>query len=195
MQNTQGTAKRRPGRPKKDPSEVKRHQVNIAMAEPIRRAIGEAAERNGRSVSSEIDYRLGMSLELDKDTGSAPVRRLLDFTRLAALKLAEEAGKDWPDDAMVATKLASSITSYIGTNTPGWAELYNTTYDAELIELQRQLDEADGPEASLAAFKLAERIKERREAFWAIYREAHKTTQKLMDLFQIKQPEKGRQHG
>lgn len=109
--------KRKRGRPKKPDAEAKRHYVTVVMAEPIKEAIREAAERNGRSVSSEIDFRLGMSLALERDTGSAPVRRLIDFTRLAALKLQEEMGAEWTENDKVAQSVLAALFMYLADNT------------------------------------------------------------------------------
>jgi hypothetical protein len=69
--------RRRPGRPKKPPSEVKRNKVNVAFADPTYRAIKEAAEANGRSVSSEIDWRLARSFR-DDDVAEAIWSRLAE---------------------------------------------------------------------------------------------------------------------
>jgi hypothetical protein len=70
-------SKRRPGRPRKDPADLKRHNVTIAMADQTRRKIGEAAKRNGRSLSSEIDYRLERSFR-DDDVAEAIWSRLAE---------------------------------------------------------------------------------------------------------------------
>ncbi len=109
--------KKKRGRPPKPADEAKRHYVTVVMADPINTAIREAAERNGRSISSEIDTRLAVSLALEQDTRSVPVRRLIDFTRLAALKLQEDMGAEWTESAEVAGAVLAAVMMYLSDNT------------------------------------------------------------------------------
>lgn len=184
-----GEQKPKRGRPKKDPAKVKRNNVTIAMADPIRRAIGEAAERSGRSLSSEIDFRLGMSLALDQDTGSPTVRRLLDFTRLAAMKLEEDYGEDWTKSDKVASGLTSAITSYIFSNSPRPAGLEEWPLEDVLIE---RLLARINDEALLAELRdeIARWREERNAAMpnrYDEYRRSDNITRPLSDLFRIKE--------
>lgn len=214
MQNTGGTTKRR-GRPPKDPSEVKRHNVTIAMAEPSRRAIQEAAERNGRSVSSEIDFRLGMSLALDADAGSPAVRRLLDFTRLAATKLQAEAGRDWIDDEVLASALIGALAAYVRGNSPASKEdameVNLREIEEHIIEQQPLMEQFNRgertPERAKAVMdatkivmqyatikRIVDNVRERKEARGA------SSTEELARLFQIRNQNgrakpKERKHG
>lgn len=111
MGNTKAEPKRR-GRPPKAAGEVKRNQVNIAFADTTYKAIKESAERNGRSVSSEIDFRLGLSLALEADAGDADTRRLMDFARLASVSIRDSMGP-WTEDAIAASRLLGAIETFI----------------------------------------------------------------------------------
>jgi hypothetical protein len=127
--------KRQRGRPKKDPSEVKRHNVTIAMADPIRRAIGEAAERNGRSISSEIDFRLGLSLALEQDAGNIHTRGLIDLVRLAASQVEAHFGHAWPETVESASALAGAIDLYVRANSPRMTQEEDLGSNHELFEV------------------------------------------------------------
>jgi hypothetical protein len=143
-----GTTTRRRGRPPAEPTGGKRHNVTVVMADPIRRAIGEAAERNGRSLSSEIDFRLGVSLALEKDAPSPATRAMLDLVRLAATAVRLEFGHDWTGSADAASALAGAIDLLVRSSSPPLPEnerleASNEEFEALTARLSELRDEVD----------------------------------------------------
>lgn len=128
MENTPTTKKL--GRPRKPEGEVKRHNVTVVMTAPMRDKIRDAAEANGRSVSSEIDFRLGLSLALESDSGSISTRRLLDFARLAAVSVENNFNTDWTEDTEAASALIGALEVFIRAASPELPE----------VELMRESD-------------------------------------------------------
>lgn len=140
LENTKGTD--RGGRPRKHAPDIKRHNVTVVMTAPMRDAIREAAEANGRSVSAEIDFRLGLSLALEKDAGGAATRQLMDFAKLASTSIRTEFGHDWTESVEAASALGGAMDLLIRASSPPLPEATAiASSDAELEAISAELAE------------------------------------------------------
>ena len=123
----------------------------------MRDAIREAAEANGRSVSAEIDFRLGLSLALEDDAGGPSTRRLIDFARLASASIQHHYGKPWTEDVEAASNLAGALDLFIRAASPPLPEVKDiSANDAEFdritaeLERAREASQRGDPEAAKA---------------------------------------------
>lgn len=105
-----------PGRPRKD--DARTAAITLSTSSENKARLQRTAAANGRSVSAEVDHRLGISFALEDEVGSASVRHLLDFVRLAATAIEAETGSPWHRSRQAGMQLRGAILTYIRANSP-----------------------------------------------------------------------------
>lgn len=190
-------AKRR-GRPPKAEADVKRRNLTYSTTQATRDRLADAGAKVGRSLSAEIEYRIQMSLALEDDVGSASVRRLVDFVRLAAAKIEADNSGPWTDRPAAAIALHGAIRTFIDMNRGSFDEAGENV----LHELGREhfLATENLANAALDENELEKAKANRKEVaarFWPVYNNHHdvvskaeragsNATAELAELFRLK---------
>jgi hypothetical protein len=112
------TPKRKPGRPPKRPGEKSEHNLTFRTRGSLRAGLIRAAEKNGRSISEEIEHRLERSLDRDRMRGVYDDDPLVEAFITILRSTEEVGGGRWYEDIVVNGAVATAINRYIRSALP-----------------------------------------------------------------------------
>jgi hypothetical protein len=102
----------RRGRPPVADAERKRRNFTFRSTDAMQRQLQTAAESSGRSVSEEIEHRVGRSFDQEQHARETPAARnvsLADQVLMSAQLIERGTGKTWPEDQETRRQLLDAV--------------------------------------------------------------------------------------
>lgn len=107
--------RKRVGRPRHSEGEVKQSPVAVRTTPSVHRALRQAAEENGRSITQEVEARIASTFLRDAGQRSVETENLLNQIALEIAKIEEMTGRRWHRNRKTAGAVLEMLSDFPAT--------------------------------------------------------------------------------